>query len=59
MKDLREVIVIVNIKLPREGNGRVTPAPSNYVQNVLSHFGFSGSQHTPMSYDPSVLLRKK
>jgi hypothetical protein len=42
MKDLGEVDIILNIKLLREGNGRVTLMQSHYVEKVLSCFGFSG-----------------
>jgi hypothetical protein len=58
IKDLGEVDVILNIKLPREGDGGVTLLQSHYVEKVLSHFGFSDCQPTPTPYDPSVLLRK-
>jgi hypothetical protein len=40
MKDLGEDDVILNIKLPREGNGGVTLVQSHYVEKVLSHFGY-------------------
>ena len=58
MKDLGDADVILNIKLLREGNGRITLLQSHYVENVLSRFGFSDYQPAPMPYDPSVLLRK-
>jgi hypothetical protein len=58
MKDLGEVDVILNIKLVREGDGGVTLLQSHYVEKVLSRFGFSGCDHAPTPYDPSMLLRK-
>ena len=59
MKDLREVDVILNIKLIKEGNGGVTLLQSHYMKKVLSRFGFSDYDPAPTPYDPSVLLRKK
>ena len=59
MKDLREADVILNIKLLREVNGGVTFLQSQYMEKVLSRFGFSDYQPAPMPYDPSMLLRKK
>ena len=58
MKDLGEADVILNIKLLREDDGRVTLLQTHYVENVLSRFGFSDYAPTPTPYDPSVLLRK-
>jgi hypothetical protein len=58
MKDLGEADVILNIKLLREGDGRITLLQSHYVEKVLSRFGFSDCQPAPTPYDPSVLLRK-
>jgi hypothetical protein len=58
MKDLGEADIILNIKLLREGNSRVTLLQSHYVEKVLSRFGFSDCQPAPTPYDPSVLLRK-
>ena len=58
MKDLGEADVILNVKLLREDNGGVSLSQSHYVENVLSHFGFSDYQPAPTPYDPSVLLRK-
>jgi hypothetical protein len=58
MKDLGEADVIFNIKLQREGGGRVTLLQSHYVEKVLSRFGFSDCQPAPTPYDLSVLLRK-
>jgi hypothetical protein len=59
MKDLGEVDVILNIKLLREGNGRITLLQSHYVKKVLSRFGFSDCKPISTPYDFSVLLRKK
>jgi hypothetical protein len=58
IKDLGEADVILNIKLLREGDGRVTLLQSHYVEKVLSRFGFSDCQHTPTPYDQTILLRK-
>jgi hypothetical protein len=57
MKDLGED-VILNIKLLREGNGRVTLVQSHYVEKVLSHFGYSECEPASTPYDPSKLLKK-
>jgi hypothetical protein len=58
MKDLGEADVILNIKLPREGNGRITLVQSHYVEKVLSRFGYSECEPAPTPYDPSKLLKK-
>ena len=58
MKVFGEADVILNIKLLREGDGGVTLLQSHYVENVLSHFGFSDCEPAPTPYDLSVLLRK-
>jgi hypothetical protein len=58
MKDLGEADVILNIKLLREGDGRITLLQPHYVEKVLSRFGFSDCQLAPTPYGPSVLLRK-
>jgi len=58
MKDLGEADVILNIKVPREGNDGVTLLYSHYVEKALSHFWFSDCKLAPTPYDPSVLLRK-
>jgi hypothetical protein len=58
MKDLAEADVILNIKLPREGNGGVTLVQSHYVEKVLSRFGYSECEPAPTPYDPSKLLKK-
>ena len=57
MKDLREVDVILNIKLIKEDSG-ITLSQSHYVEKVLSRFGFMDSKPSPTPYDPSVTLRK-
>lgn len=58
MKDLGQADVILNIKLLRQSNGRVTLPQSHYVEKVLNLFGFSDYQPAPKPYDPSVLMRK-
>jgi hypothetical protein len=58
VKDLREVDVILNIKLLIEGNGGITLVQSHYVEKVLSRFGFSECEHAPTPYDPIKLLKK-
>ena len=58
MKDMGEADVILNIKLPREGNGGVTLVQSHYVEKILNRFGYSDCKYAPMPYDPSVMLRK-
>jgi hypothetical protein len=58
MKDLGEANVILNIKLPREGNGGITLVQSHYVEKVLSRFVYSICEPAPAPYDPSKLLKK-
>jgi hypothetical protein len=58
MKDLGEADVILNIKLLREGNGRITLVQSHSMEKVLSCFGYSECEPTPTPYDPSKLLKK-
>jgi hypothetical protein len=58
MKDLGEVVVILNIKLLREGISEVTLVQSHYVEKVLSCFGYSDCTPISTPHDPSVLLRK-
>ena len=58
IKDLGEADVILNIKLQREGDGRVTLLQTHYVEKVLSRFGFSDCTSALTPYNPSVLLRK-
>ena len=57
MKDLGEANVILNIKLIKGENG-ITPSQSHYVEKILSRFGYVDSKPSPISYDPSVILRK-
>jgi hypothetical protein len=59
MKDLGEADVILNIKLVREGNGGVTLPQSHYVENVLSHFGYSDCKPAPTPYDASIIFEEK
>jgi hypothetical protein len=40
MTDLEEADVILNIKLVKESNGGVTLTQSQYVEKVLSRFGY-------------------
>jgi hypothetical protein len=56
--EMKDLGVILNIKLLREGNGGVTLLQSHYVEKVSSHFGFSDCKPASTPYDPSVLLRK-
>jgi hypothetical protein len=58
MKDLGEVDVIFNIKLLREGNGGITLVQSQYVEKVLSRFGYRECETAPTPCDPSKLLKK-
>ena len=58
MNDFGVTIVILNIKLLREGINGVTFLQPHYVGKVLGHFGYSDCKRTPTPYDPSVLLRK-
>jgi len=58
MKDLGEADVIVNIKLVKESNGEVTLTQSQYVEKVLSRFGYSDYESVSTLYDASVVLRK-
>jgi hypothetical protein len=44
IKDLLKVYDIINIKLLKEGNGKITLLQSYFVENVLSHFRFSDYQ---------------
>ena len=50
MKDLGEANVILNIKLPREGNGGVTLVQFHYVEKLLSHFRYSECTPAPTPY---------
>jgi hypothetical protein len=58
MKDLEEADVILNIKLVKEGDGGVTLLKSHYMENVLSHFGYSDCKPAPTPYDASMILKK-
>jgi hypothetical protein len=57
MKDLGEAYVILNVKLINNENG-ITLEQSHYVENILSHFGYSDYKPSPTAYDPSLKLRK-
>ncbi len=57
MKDLGVADVILNIKLIRGENG-ITLLQSHYVEKILNRFGYIDSKPSPISYDPSLLLRK-
>ena len=54
MKDLEEADVILNIKLVRESNGRVTLSQSHYVEKILSRFGYSDCKSVSTPYDASI-----
>jgi hypothetical protein len=58
MKEFGEADAILDIKLLRKGNGGITLVQSQYVEKVLSHFGFSECEPAPTPYDPSKLLKK-
>jgi hypothetical protein len=58
MKDLGEAEDILNIKLIKDESG-ITLEQSLYVENILSHFGYSNCKPSPTPYDPSLKLRKK
>jgi hypothetical protein len=58
MKDFGEVDAILDIKILREANGGITLVQSQYVEKVLSRFGFSECELAPTPYDPSKLLKK-
>jgi hypothetical protein len=57
MKDLREAVVILNIKLIK-AYGRIILSQSNYVEKVFKRFGFSDCKPSPTPYNPTVTLRK-
>ena len=57
MKDLEEADVILNIKLLREGDGRITLLQTHYVEKVLSRFGFSDC--APAVTEPPNLYKIK
>jgi hypothetical protein len=50
--------VILNIKLVREGDGRVVLTQSHYVEKILSCFGYNDCKPAPTPYDASKMLRK-
>ena len=57
MKDLGKVDVILNIKLIKGENG-ITLLQSDYVEKILSCFGYVDSKPSPTPYDLTVILRK-
>ncbi|WVZ50266.1 hypothetical protein U9M48_001538 [Paspalum notatum var. saurae] len=57
MKDLGEADVILNIKLIKDESG-ITLSQTQYVEKVLSRFGYIDSKPSSTSYDPSVTLKK-
>jgi hypothetical protein len=57
MKYLGEAYVILNIKLIKDEGG-ITLKQSHYVDNILSHFGYSDCKPSPTPYDPSLKLCK-
>lgn len=58
MKDLREIDVILNIKLLREGNGAVTLLQSYCMEKTLSRFGFSDYLTASMPCDSCAIEEK-
>jgi hypothetical protein len=55
IKDMCEADVILNIKLIK-GENVITLTQSHYVKNVLSHFGYKESKHSPKPYDSRLFL---
>jgi hypothetical protein len=55
MKDLREVDVILNIKLIK-GENEITLTQSHYVEKVLSYFVYKDSKPSLTPYDHSLIL---
>jgi hypothetical protein len=53
MKDLGGEDVILNIKLIKDESG-ITLKQSHYVENILSHLGYSNYKPSPTPYDPSL-----
>jgi hypothetical protein len=49
MKDIKEADVILNIKLLKEANGRITLVQSHYVEAKLSRFRYSDCKYAPTS----------
>jgi hypothetical protein len=58
MKDLEDADVILNIKLVKEDDGRVTLVQYHYVEKILTCFGFSNCKSAPAPYNASRILRK-
>jgi hypothetical protein len=58
IKDLGVADVILNIKLLKDDDGGITLLQSQYVEKILSHFGYSDCKSSPTTYDPSMLVRK-
>jgi hypothetical protein len=56
IKDLGEADVILNIKLIKD-ESEITHEQSHYVENILSHFGYSDCKPSPTPYDTSLKLR--
>jgi hypothetical protein len=56
-KDLGEANVILNIKLIKD-DSEITLKQSHYMENILSHFGYSDYKPSPTPYDSSLKLRK-
>jgi hypothetical protein len=57
MKYLGVANGILNIKLNKDESG-ITLKQSHHVENILSHFGYSGCKPSPTPYDPSLKLHK-
>ena len=55
MKDLREVDVILGIKIVRSANG-LTLTQSSYIEKVLKRFGHFDDKPAPTPFDPSIKL---
>ena len=49
--------VILNIKLIKGEDG-ITLTQSQFVENVLSHFGYKDNKPSSTPYDPSLILCK-
>jgi hypothetical protein len=56
-KDLGEANVILNIKLIKD-DSEITLKQSHYMENILSHFGYSDYKPSQTPYDSSLKLRK-
>jgi hypothetical protein len=57
MKDSGEADVILNNKLIKDESG-ITLFQSQYVEKVLSQFGFMDSKPSPTPYHPNVTVKK-